>query len=84
LGSRYKVKSDGRLNIGHPNGTLKVDSTDPTFQDPRTVFDTNCFYDSSNNQFGYLKPIGDMEMATAFGNDACPSEMPSTSQIFYR
>ena len=83
-GLAIRIKSDGYLNIGHPNGTLKVDSTDPTFQDPKTVFDATCFYDSSSNQFGYLEPIGDMEMKAAFGNGTCPSEMPSTSQTFYR
>ena len=83
-GLAIRIKSDGDLNIGHPNGTLRVDPNDPTFQDPKTVFDATCFYDSSSNQFGYLEPIGDMEMKAAFGNGTCPSEMPSILQTFYR
>ena len=83
-GLAIRVKSDGYLNIGHPNGTLKIDPTDPTFQNPKTVFDGSCFYDSSSNQFGFLEPIGDMEMKTVFGNGKCPPEMPSDSQTFYR
>ena len=83
-GLAIRIKSDGWLNIGHPGGTLTIDSTDPTFRDPKTVFSARCFYDSSHNQFGYLKPIGDMEMAAAFGSGTCPYEMPSNSQTFYR
>ena len=83
-GLAIRIKSDGFLNIGHPGGTLEIDSTDPSFRDPKTVFDASCFFDSSSNQFGYLKPIGDMEMTAAFGSGPCPSEMPSDSQTFYR
>ena len=83
-GLAIRIKSDGLLNIGHPEGTLEIDSTDPSFRDPKTVFDASCFFDSSSNQFGYLKPIGDMEMTAAFGSGPCPSEMPSDSQTFYR
>jgi hypothetical protein len=83
-GLAIRIKSDGLLHIGHPGGTLEIDSTDPSFRDPKTVFDASCFFDSSSNQFGYLKPIGDMEMTAAFGSGPCPSEMPSDSQTFYR
>jgi hypothetical protein len=83
-GLSIRIKSDGNLNIGHPNGTLKVYSNDPTFRDPKTVVDASCFYDRSSKKFGFLKPIGDMDMEVAFGNGDCPSEMPANSEIFYR
>ena len=83
-GLSIRIKSDEHLNIGHPNGTIKVDPNDPTFRDPKTVVGASCFYDSSSNQFGFLKPIGDMEMEAAFGSGSCPAEMPPNSRIFYR
>ena len=83
-GLAIRIGPDGRLNIGHPDGEIRIDPTDPTFRNPRSVSSTHCFFDSSDNQFGYLKPIGEMEMTAAFGNGTCPSEMPSDFQSFYR
>jgi hypothetical protein len=83
-GLSIRIKSDGNLNVGHPNGTLKVDPTDSTFKDPKTVTTPSCFYDSRSNKFGFLKPLGDMQMEAAFGNGSCPPKMPENSQNFYR
>ncbi|MBI00847.1 MAG: hypothetical protein CL467_09700 [Acidimicrobiaceae bacterium] len=83
-GMAVRINSDGTLDIGHPEGIVRVDPTDPTFRDPKSVSDAHCFHSIKKDLFGYLEPIGDLEMRAAFGSGSCPAEMPSNTQSFYR
>ena len=83
-GMAVRINSNGTLDVGHPEGIVRVDPTDPTFRDPKSVSDAHCFHDTEKDLFGYLEPIGDLEMRAAFGSGSCPAEMPSNTQSFYR
>jgi hypothetical protein len=83
-GMAVRINSNGELDVGHPEGIVRVDPTDPTFRDPKSVSDAHCFHDTEKDLFGYLEPIGDLEMRAAFGSGSCPAEMPSNTQTFYR
>jgi hypothetical protein len=83
-GMAVRINSNGTLDVGHPEGIVRVDPTDPTFRDPKSVSDAHCFHDIKKDLFGYLEPIGDLEMRAAFGSGSCPADMPSNTQSFYR
>jgi len=75
--------------VTHPDSRKgPVDRTPPTGQLTVTHADkrwgAHCFHDIKKDLFGYLEPIGDLEMRAAFGNGSCPAEMPSNTQSFYR
>ena len=40
-GMAIRINSNGTLDIGHPEGIVRVDPSDPTFRDPKSVSDTH-------------------------------------------
>jgi len=79
------LAADGSVDVNGPGATIRTLADAPTFADPTTVTTEHCFEDFNRPaRHVYVELISDSELAAAFGDGACPAELPNTYEIFYR
>jgi len=77
--------ADGSVDVNGPGTTIRTLAHAPTFADPATVTTEHCFEDFNGPaRHVYVELISDSELAAAFGDGACPAELPNTYEIFHR
>ena len=85
--------SQWALTVGPWGGVIRVIGVDnymwiypseTTFVDPKTTPE-HCYQDLYGTpRYVYLKLLSDMEIAVAFGDGACPEQLPDGYQVYYR
>ena len=77
--------ADGYVDVNGPGITLRTGPAAPTYADPKLVTDAHCFaHYMRPARYAFVRLVSPTELAVAFGDGACPAELPADHRVYYR